>query len=279
MKVPGARIQQLPVLQLEDKIDIKESANKYKFDYLIVPCVMSGRDIQEIKLTLSDEMKHCRVIAKIDSMDAVQNFETICKHADGVVILRNELAMEFEAEKLMIAQKWMTQTANLMSIPVFLQSQVLESMITNNLTGARQETMDISSSVIEGADVFILSHETSQGKFAVDATVLLAKAIAEAEAVYDHELVFQELRNIAKEQGNKGSAVDMLCTTATQIAIDNNVDLFICLTETGNVARSLAKQKPMQTILACCTQPQVVRQVNTSRGVIGYKVPVYIRRH
>lgn len=104
--------------------------------------------------------------------------------------MRNELAMEMEPEKLMIAQKWMTQTANLASIPVFLQSQVLESMIHNNLAGARAETMDVSSSVIEGADVFILSHETSTGKYSVDATVLLAKAIAEAESIYDHEIVY-----------------------------------------------------------------------------------------
>lgn len=88
-------------------------------------------------------------------------------------------------------------------------------MVQNNLAGARQETMDVSSSVMEGADVFILSHETSQGKYSVDACVLLAKAIAEAENIYDHELTYQELRNIAKEQGSKGSVVDMLCTTAT----------------------------------------------------------------
>jgi hypothetical protein len=30
--------------------------------------------------------------------------------------------LELEAEKLVLAQKWMTQTANLASIPVFLQS-------------------------------------------------------------------------------------------------------------------------------------------------------------
>lgn len=152
-------------------------------------------------------------------------------------------------------------------------------MVDNNLKGARQETMDVSCAVMEGADVFILSHETSCSKYSVDACVLLAKAIAEAENIYDHELTYQELRNIAKEQGNKGNVVDMLCTTATQIAIDNNVDLFVCLTSTGKIARALAKQKPMQTILACCTQPQVVRQVNTTRGVIGYKVPSYIRKH
>ena len=65
----------------------------------------------------------------------------------------------------------------------------------------------------------------------------------------------------------------MLCTTATQVALDNNVDLFICLTVTGKIARYLAKQRPMQTILACSTQSNVVRQVNSVRGVIGYKVP------
>ena len=71
----------------------------------------------------------------------------------------------------------------------------------------------------------------------------------------------------------------MLCTTATQIALDNNVDLFVCLTETGKIARFLAKQRPMQTILACSTRQQVVRQMNSSRGIIGYKVPHHIRKH
>lgn len=194
---------------------------------------------------LGAELEHIQVVAKIDTREGVENFAGIIKQADGVVLLRNELAMEIEPEKLMIAQKWMTQTANLASIPVFLQSQVLESMVTNNIIAARQETMDVSSSVMEGADVFILSHETSLGKYAVESTVLLAKSIAEAENIYDHELVYQELRNIAKEQGADGNVSDMLCSTATQIAIDNNVDLFVVLTATGKIARTLAKQKPM----------------------------------
>jgi len=35
--------------------------------------------------------------------------------------------------------------------------------------------------------------------------------------------------------------VDMLCSTATQIALDNNVDLFIVVTNTGRVAKFIAK--------------------------------------
>jgi pyruvate kinase len=72
-------------------------------------------------------------------------------------------------------------------VPVFLQSQVLESMINNDVTQVRKEAQDVSNHVIEGADVFILSHETSVGQYPVEATILLAKSIAEAENVYDHE--------------------------------------------------------------------------------------------
>ena len=88
-------------------------------------------------------------------------------------------------------------------------------MVTNNIAAARQETQDVSTAVLEGADVFILSHETSVGAHATDATILLAKAIAEAENVFDHEQCYQDLRNIAKSEGKSGNVVDMLCSTAT----------------------------------------------------------------
>lgn len=111
----------------------------------------------------------------------------------------------------------------------------------------------------------------------MEATLLLARSIAEAENVYDHEQVFEELRTIAKQMSV--NVTDMLCSTATQIALENTVDLFIVMTENGNVARALAKQRPMQTILACSTQPEVVRQINTTRGVIGFKVPKHLKQH
>jgi len=39
VKIPGQRIQQLPILQLDDKIEIKELVGTHKFDYIIVPKV------------------------------------------------------------------------------------------------------------------------------------------------------------------------------------------------------------------------------------------------
>ena len=103
VKIPGERVQSLPLVQLEDKIDIKEIAIKNSFDYITIPSVQTGRDIQEVRLLLGPEAKNMQIIAKIDSLDAVQNFVSILKQADGVIILRNELQMELDSEKLVLA--------------------------------------------------------------------------------------------------------------------------------------------------------------------------------
>ena len=69
---------------------------------------------------------------------------------------------------------------------MFMQSQVLESMVEIN-TPDRQDLTEITTACLDGADGFILSHETSKGKHFIEATINLAKGIAEAENVFDHE--------------------------------------------------------------------------------------------
>ena len=136
MRVPGARLKDLPALKHEDIVDIQEIALKEKFDFVSVPGVVSAKDLQEIRQFIRGEAK-LAIIAKIDSLEAVQQFQGILKYADGVIVVRNELAFELPPEKLMIAQKWMIQQANHEAKPVFLQSQVLESMLLNNVGEAR----------------------------------------------------------------------------------------------------------------------------------------------
>lgn len=111
--------------------------------------------------------------------------------------------------------------------------------------------------MLDGADVFILSHETSVGHSPLNATILLAKSIAEAENIFDHEQAYQDMRDQAVSD-EKPTVSEILCSTATAIALDNNVDMFVTVTKTGQIARALARQRPMQTILACSTFSNVV---------------------
>lgn len=52
---------------------------------------------------------------------------------------------------------------------------------------SRHEAEDVTSAILEGADALILSHETSIGKYPVQAVVQLAKCIAEGENIIDYE--------------------------------------------------------------------------------------------
>ena len=105
--IPGHRLAQIPILQPQDKDDILSIAVKNSFDYILVPKVTSVKDVQEIKFARTDAGKKIGILAKVDNLEAVHQFEGIIKYADGVVVLRNELINELPPEKLMLAQKWM----------------------------------------------------------------------------------------------------------------------------------------------------------------------------
>ena len=76
--------------------------------------------------------------------------------------------------------------------------------------------------------------------------IQLAKSIAEGENIFDYEQVYNDVRSdsMKHSQDKNVSAVDILATTACSIALDNNVDVFVCLTETGKIARYIAKYRP-----------------------------------
>ena len=108
--------------------------------------------------------------AKINTLEGVKNYEEILSAADGIVIHRAELALELAAEKLMLAQKWMLDKAGSEGKPVFLESQILDSMLTED-KATRLEAEDITSGILEGADSFILTNETSVGPYPAEAVI------------------------------------------------------------------------------------------------------------
>jgi pyruvate kinase len=63
----------------------------------------------------------------------------------------------------------------------------------------RQELSEITAATLDGADCFILSHETSMGNHPIKSTVSLAKAIAEAEAVFDYDQAYTNNREELKK--------------------------------------------------------------------------------
>lgn len=106
VRISGQRLSAMPLLKKQDEEDIVNIATKYKFDYISIPNITSVKDVQDAR-SARGENSRLGVIAKIDNLEAVHQFQMILKYADAVCIVRNELAFELPPDKLMIAQKWM----------------------------------------------------------------------------------------------------------------------------------------------------------------------------
>ena len=179
--------------------------------------------------------------------------------------------MEIPPEKVFIAQKWMIEKANLLAKPVVTATQMLESMIQNPRP-TRAEASDVANAVLDGTDCVMLSGETANGDYPMNAVSVMAKICLEAENISNYKRMYSDLRLYSPQPLPTAEAV---AAAAVATVLDLNIDLIIVLTDNGKIARYVAKYRPKVPILACSINAHVVKQMNMSRGVIGYKIPSF----
>lgn len=81
-----------------------------------------------------------RVLAKIESLEALQKLEEIIEASDGVMIARVDLGVEIPLEQIPTVQEEITQMCRQLNKPVIVASQLLESM-TEYPTPTRAEVL------------------------------------------------------------------------------------------------------------------------------------------
>lgn len=70
---------------------------------MVVPYALKRKDIQHIKDVLGPQGAHIQILAKIDTIEALHNFEDLIRIVDGIIINRTELGLELPAEKMVLA--------------------------------------------------------------------------------------------------------------------------------------------------------------------------------
>lgn len=118
----------------------------------------------------------------------------------------------------------------------------------------------------------MLSGETAGGSYPLESLSIMAKIACEAELMFDYESLYQNIKSFSKSPTLSSESIAAACASA---ALSLNIDIIIVLTDTGRIARLVAKYRPKQVILACSVSAHVVRQMNLSRGAKGFKVPSF----
>ena len=173
MAVPGVDVH-LQFLRPEDIEDLKFGVEQ-KVDLIAASFVNKAEDIREMrKITGATP-----IIAKIESVQAVENLDEIIAEADGIMVARGDLGVEYPLEKLPTVQKTIIKKCNAANKFVIVATEMMLNMMQKPRP-SRAETTDVANAVYDGTDAVMTSEETAMGNFPIETIQYMRKITNEA---------------------------------------------------------------------------------------------------
>jgi pyruvate kinase len=283
--VTGGRVQGRPGIHLpserlrlttptdEDLVYARKMAEAGA-DFLAVSFVRTAADLRKVRDAVSQWP--VRLVAKIETIAAVDALADIIAEADAVMVARGDLGIECPLEDVPHLQKRIVRSCVEAGVPVVTATQVMESMITSP-SPTRAEVSDIANAVFDGTDALMLSAETAVGidPAAVVATMGRVAARAEAEASY-RQWATRLGRHQFTAADDTADRITMAITSAASLAADDaGVAAILCCTQSGRTARAMARFRPTARLVGLSPDIGTVRSLALSWGVVALAVDTY----
>ena len=248
-----------PALTDKDRADILTAA-KMQADYVAVSFVRSAADVEEARRLLRDAGGYGAIISKIERAEALQNIESIIEASDVIMIARGDLGVEIGDAALPPVQKRLIRTARAMNRVVITATQMMESMITNQLP-TRAEVFDVANAVLDGTDAVMLSAETATGKYPDKAISAMDRICREAEKQ-------REVTHSDHRIDSTFARIDEAIAMATMYTANHlHVKAIASLTESGATTLWMSRISSGIPIYALTSHVETRRKVTLYRGV------------
>ncbi|MCK5630664.1 MAG: pyruvate kinase [Nanoarchaeota archaeon] len=256
--LPGLDIALEPITP-EDLKNI-EFAIKYNLDFIAVSFVKSKDEIIWIKNYIRKKGSQIKVIAKIETVESVENIKEIIEASDGIMVARGDLATDICPQNVPIVQKDIVKRCNIAAKPVIIATQMLDSMI-NNPRPTRAEVNDVANAIIDGADAIMLSGETASGRYPVKAL----KNMSEIAKATEKSCYFGTKKEI--KNGIDDNIASFISKSVYHAANNLDIQAVIAATSSGFTARLISRFKLRIPIIAITSSLETYRQLSLSWGV------------
>lgn len=254
VNLPGAYLS-VSAITAKDKKDVEFAVSK-KADFLGVSFVRTKKDILDLKKILSKSDWKPMIIAKIETEEAIENYDEILEEVDGIMVARGDLAVEVPKEKVPVLQKKMIQKANQNGKMVITATQMLSSMQFSPVP-TRAEVSDVANAIFDGTDAVMLSEESAVGNF----PVLAVKTMQEIAEVTDrandprHEYTKLNIEN------------DAIKKEAVHLAKMLKAKAIFALTESGSTPFKISRFKWDIPVIAVTDDKKNMEYLALAHGV------------
>lgn len=261
INLPGIKLD-MNYLSDQDKKDLLFGIEN-DVDFIAASFVRRPQDILDMRKFLNYHGGHnIKIIAKIENLEGIENFDEILALSDGIMVARGDMGVEVEYERLPGLQKRFIKRCYQSGKVVITATQMLESMI-NSPTPTRAEITDVANAVFDGTSAVMLSGESAMGKYPVEAVKVMAKIAEQAESdAFDMD-AFKHIHHDMDSADMTNAICDATCTTAK----DLKAKAIIAVTKHGHTARRMSKFRPSAPIVAATPVLKTYHQLALSWGV------------
>ena len=247
----------IPVLTEKDHRDL-EFALSLGVDWVALSFVQQPEDLIEARNIIAGR---AGLMTKLEKPAALDHLEEIVQASDSVMVARGDLGVELPPERVPGIQKRILRSCRHYGKPSIIATQMLESMILSP-TPTRAEASDVASAIYEGADAVMLSAESANGSYPLQAVSIMNRIIMEVE----RDPIYSAMINAQNEsaQPNRGDAI---CSALKTVAQTIGAATCVTYTASGHTSLRAARERPAVPILSITPNLATARRLALTWGV------------
>lgn len=254
------------ILTKKDLEDIAYGATK-DFDYVATSFVQTAQDIENLRYILRKRKHPGKIIAKIETKAAVDNIEAIIQTTDAVMVARGDLAVETPPESVPVVQRRIIALGLQYAKPTIVATQMLISM-TEMPEPTRAEVSDVATAVFVGADCVMLSDETANGKYPIEAVRMMKRVILYTER---HASELKSIVQLERERSMQNAISNGIISLAEGI----RAKAIVAETKSGTTAMQIASRRPETMLVAVTDEMRTAQQLAIVYGTKNYVRPIH----